>query len=64
MKIPFLTKWRKEVRRRRRCPHSNLRGIYGDAILAYNSRLICLDCDGLLDGPVTLAKFRESERNI
>lgn len=48
---------------RRRCPHSCLLGIYGDAInYAGGFRLACLHCARLLDGPVTLAEARELER--
>jgi hypothetical protein len=47
----------------RRCPHSNLRGIYGDEInyTPKGSRLHCLDCGRFLDGPVKLANLREGE---
>lgn len=42
----------------RRCPHVNLRGIYGDEINATprGYRLQCRDCGRLLDGPVSLAR--------
>lgn len=55
-------------RGRRHCPHSRLRGIYGDEILHRMNvwsgrifRLECLDCRSLLDGPVSLAKTRHAE---
>lgn len=56
------TRKRLSRRARRRCPHSNLRGIYGDEINARNSRLACLDCGRLLDGPVSLAESRRGEQ--
>lgn len=50
-------------RQRRHCPHSNLRGIYGDEInhTAGFRRLQCRDCGRLIDGPVHLARLREDE---
>ncbi len=48
-------------RQRRRCPHSNLRAIWGDEINALNSRLSCRDCGRLLDGPPSLAALRKGE---
>lgn len=41
----------------RRCPHSNIRGVYGDEIIfaANWRRLQCLDCWRYLDGPLSLA---------
>lgn len=48
-------------RAKRRCPHSRLRGIYGDAINHLGARLRCLDCGRLLDGPVVLAELRKDE---
>ena len=48
-------------RQRRRCPHSNLRGIYGDEINARRSRLECRDCRRFIDGPVSLAESRRGE---
>jgi hypothetical protein len=49
--------------KRLRCPHSNLRGIYGDEIIAVGyRRLHCLDCGAYLDGPVILARIREDEK--
>lgn len=49
-------------RARRRCPHSNLIGIYGDQINAAGGlRLLCCDCGGRLGGPVGLAAMRASE---
>lgn len=48
--------------RSRRCPHSRLRGIYGDEINATGGyRLACEDCGRVLEGPVNLAKMRERE---
>jgi hypothetical protein len=39
-----------------RCPHVNIRGIYGDEIIARGwYRLECMDCGRLLDGPISLA---------
>lgn len=39
-----------------RCPHANIRGIYGDEINQSGGyRLVCRDCGLLLDGPVSLA---------
>ena len=52
-----MSAWRK----RRRCPHVRLNGVYGDAIHALNARLMCLDCGALLDGPVKLAEWRKAE---
>lgn len=44
---------------RKRCPHDNLEGIYGDQINRCGGyRLRCLDCGRLIDGPVSLAKDR------
>ena len=42
----------------RHCPHSNLIGVYGDAIIFVTNgrRLICQDCGNTLDGPVSLAE--------
>lgn len=47
-------------RRDKYCAHSNLIGIYGDAIYYVPGyrRLICKDCGQALDGPVTLAEDR------
>lgn len=45
-------------RRSRRCPHTTIHGIYGDAINHYGARLVCADCGRLLDGPVSLAGTR------
>lgn len=48
---------------RRRCPHSNLGGIYGDEIRAVGYwRLFCGDCGRYLDGPVGLVTLRQRER--
>lgn len=47
---------------RHHCPHSNLEGIYGDRVNdAGGYRLVCKDCDSLIDGPVDLALKRWSE---
>ena len=48
-------------RKRRRCPHVHLNGIYGDAINLLNARLMCMDCGALLEGPVVLADWRMDE---
>lgn len=48
-------------RKRRRCPHVHLNGIYGDAALHLDARLECLDCRALLEGPVKLAEWRKAE---
>jgi len=48
-----------------RCPHSNLRGIYGDEVIFATpnwNRLQCLDCGQFLDGPVKLAELRKGEK--
>jgi hypothetical protein len=46
-------------RERRRCPHSDLRPIYGDEINQVGgSRLQCRTCGQYLDGPVSLARAR------
>lgn len=50
------------ILKRLRCPHSNLRGIYGDEVNSVGRRLQCLDCGSYLDGPVILARIREDER--
>lgn len=47
---------------RRRCPHSDLDGIYGDSINHVGGwRLWCRQCKRFLDGPVALARSRRSE---
>lgn len=49
-------------RDRRRCPHSNLEGTYGDEINRVGGlRLYCHDCHRYLNGPVSLAESRRSE---
>lgn len=49
---------------RRRCPHSNLTGIYGDAINFFGGwRLYCEDCERHIDGPVSLAASRKQEQD-
>lgn len=47
-----------------RCPHANVRGLYGDEVLAAPGfrRLLCLDCDTHLDGPVSIARKRGRQR--
>lgn len=47
--------------KRKHCPHSNLRGIYGDEINQHGFRLECVTCGRLLDGPVSLANKRSEE---
>ena len=56
-------KWLTDRRRRKHCPHSRLRGIYGDEINRTPGfrRLICRDCCTPLDGPVALAESRRLE---
>lgn len=51
---------------RLRCPHSNLRGIFGEEInhTPGGRRLECLDCRALLDGPVVLALLRRGEAEV
>lgn len=50
---------------RRRCPHSDLTGIYGDEIIAAAwYRLFCRGCRRFIDGPVSLAQSRERERGL
>ena len=54
-------------RDRKRCPHSNLRGIYGDEVIFATprfSRLQCNDCGRFLDGPVMLAVLRAGESEL
>lgn len=53
-------------RDRKYCPHSNLRGIYGDEINHTPGfrRLKCLSCGRLLDGPVMLATLRAGETEL
>lgn len=47
---------------RRRCPHLDLRGIFGDEIIQVGYwRLQCRDCGQFLDGPVTLAAPKDEE---
>lgn len=48
--------------RRKRCPHSNLSGVYGDRINHVGGwRLWCDDCRRYIDGPVSLAESRRGE---
>lgn len=54
-------------RDRKRCPHTNLRGIYGDEVVFATprfSRLQCNDCGQFLDGPVMLAVIRQGESEL
>jgi hypothetical protein len=52
----FFARWQQ----RRHCPHSNLQGIFGDAINHTGGfRLRCWDCGRYLDGAAALAKLRE-----
>jgi hypothetical protein len=47
-----------QFKKRSRCPHRQLRGIFGDEIIfatPFYSRLQCLECGKYLDGPVSLA---------
>lgn len=47
---------------RKRCPHSDLEGIYGDQINHVGGwRLWCHDCRRYIDGPVSLATSRRNE---
>lgn len=51
-----------QFKKRSSCPHSRLRGIYGDEIIVAGfKRLWCADCGKLLDGPVRLAQSRAGE---
>lgn len=55
------------VRRRfsfiNRCPHTNLIGIYGDAINHCGGyRLWCSDCKRYINGQVDLAHIRSEEK--
>lgn len=49
--------------KRRHCPHSFVRGIYGDEITRTPGwrRVECRDCGRLLDGPVRIAVLRRDE---
>lgn len=47
---------------RRRCPHSNVEGVYGDAIIAAGYfRLYCRDCGRYLAGKPQWASRRRDE---
>jgi hypothetical protein len=49
---------------RRRCPHSDLQGVYGDEVRAAGwYRLWCRACHRFVDGPVSLAQSREREND-
>lgn len=53
--------WRRERNRWKRCPHSNLLPIYGDAVIYATpnfNRLRCIHCGNFLRGPVDLAATR------
>lgn len=42
------------------CPHTRIRGIYGDEIIFGTpcfARLQCVDCRKYLEGPVSLANY-------
>lgn len=56
-------KWMAERRKRKHCPHSRLRGFYGDKANHTPGfrHLECLDCGRFLDGPVALAEARRAE---
>lgn len=56
-------KWMAERRKRKHCPHSRLRGFYGDKANHTTGfrHLECLDCGRFLDGPVALAEARRAE---
>ena len=56
-----IARWLTGHNRRKHCPHSNLRGIYGDEINHTPGfrRLICRDCSTLIDGPARLAASRQ-----
>lgn len=49
---------------RRHCPHSRVRGIFGDEInhTAGYRRNKCVDCGRLLDGPVLIKTLGVLER--
>lgn len=49
--------------RANRCPHTSIRGIYGDEINRTPGyrRLVCRNCGRLLDGPVSLAHPEEDQ---
>lgn len=50
--------------KKRRCPHVDVRGIYGDEVNRVGGfRLYCVDCGRLLDGPVSIAVDRQSLLN-
>lgn len=55
--------WR--FKERRHCPHSDLVGIYGDAINHCGGyRLWCRACGRHIDGPVMLAVLRRGELEL
>lgn len=47
--------------KRNRCPHANIRGVYGDEIIfvAGWRRLQCVDCGRYLDGGLELANTQD-----
>jgi len=54
--------WLRNRRKWRHCPHITIVGIYGDLINHFGGyRLVCKDCDRLLDGPVEIANWRYSD---
>lgn len=58
-----IARWLKKRSAVTHCPHSRLRGIYGDEINHTPGfrRLQCLDCGTFLDGPVWIADYRKNE---
>lgn len=56
---PTIAWW--QFRKRSRCPHVHLRGIYGDEVIFATpgwNRIQCLECGKFLDGPVHIAADR------
>lgn len=54
-----------QFRKRSRCPHEHVRGIYGDEIIFATpdfNRLQCLDCGKYLEGPVNISDNRPSSK--
>lgn len=50
-----------QFRKRRHCPHVRVIGVYGDDIrfAPGNRRNYCCDCGRWLDGPVSIAGYRD-----
>lgn len=49
-----------QFRKRAHCPHVDVLGIYGDAIISFGwYRNVCMDCGRLLDGPVSISVERQ-----